>query len=197
MKKIFVLILAFVSYISYGQDFDKNLTTARASYTSGNLNDARFAMEQMLSSLDITIGKEILKMLPTKLNSLTSNDKDDNVTSSNGAGLFVHRTYGMDPKSASVEVINNSPLITSINAILSMPLMGAMARNDNQKVVKVQGYKALLNKNTDTTTGKTSYDLQIPMNNTLVTLRVSDSSEDEVTGMAGNIPLAKIAQTAQ
>jgi hypothetical protein len=46
-------------------------------------------------------------------------------------------------------------------------------------------------------TAKTNYELQIPMNNTLVTLRIDDSNEGEITAAANNIPLAKIAQIAQ
>jgi len=199
MKKIFYIVAVLISTAAYSQDFDKNLASAKSSYGSGDLGNARFAMEQMLRDLDMAIGKEILKMLPAQIGTMKVNDKEDNLTGGAGyaGGLFVRRTYGMSPKSGQVEIINNSPMITSINAILTTPILGGMMRDENQKQIKVQGYKSLLTKNVDSETAKTNYELQIPMNNTLVTLRMDDSNEGEITAAANNIPLAKIAQIAQ
>lgn len=201
MKKIFLFLFSVTVVTSVGaQDFDKNMATARSSYAAGNLEGARFAMEQLLSDLDAAIGKEILKMLPAQMGTLKTNAKDDNVSGSSGGmatGLYVHRTYGLDPKTAALDIINNSPLMNSIGMILNTPLMGSMMKDENQKTLKIQGYKSLLTKTLDSETGKTSYELQIPMNNTLVTLKVDDTNEAEITGFANAIPLAKIAQLAQ
>lgn len=193
-----VIALVLSCQVVMAQEFDKNISTARASYASGNLQDARFAMEQMLRDIDIQIGKEVLKLLPAKVGSLSMNEKEDNVTGTGGyVGLYVSRHYGTDAKRASIEIINNSPLITSLNAILSMPVIGGMMRDENQKIIRVQGYKSILNKNVNTETGKTNYELQIPMNNTLLTLKMDDATEGEITTAANAIPLAKIVQLAQ
>lgn len=198
MKAIRITIaIVLVSQFVLAQEFDKNISTAKSAYASGNLQDSRFAMEQMLRDLDMAIGREILKMLPTKVGTLNVNDKEDDVTGSGGVGLYVNRHYGVDPKRASIEIINNSPLITSLNAVLSMPVIGGMMRNENQKIIRVQGYKSILNKQVNTDTGKTNYELQIPMNNTLLTLRMDDSTESEMTAAANAIQLAKIVQIAQ
>jgi hypothetical protein len=72
MKKIIIFMLAVIGVTSVtAQDFDKNIATARTAYSSGNLQDSRFAMEQILRDLDMAIGKEILKVLPTKIGSLS------------------------------------------------------------------------------------------------------------------------------
>ena len=201
MKTILSIIFcAFILLNADAQDFDKNLATARSSYSSGKLEDARFAMEQLMNDLDAAIGKEILKMLPAQMGTLKSTATEDRVTGSSGgmtSGLYVQRTYGMDPKRAALEIINNSPLMNSLGAILNTPLMGGMMRDENQKTLKIQGYKSLLTKNLNSDTGKTNYELQIPMNNTLVTLKMDDTTEAEITGFANSIPLAKIAQLAQ
>jgi hypothetical protein len=191
------IAIVLSSQIAMAQEFDKNISTARTAYASGKLQDSRFAMEQMLRDLDMAIGKEVLKLLPAKLGSLAVNEKEDNVTGSGGVGLYVNRHYGVDPKRGSIEIINNSPLITSLNAILSMPVIGGMMRDENQKIIRVQGYKSILNKNVNTETGKTHYELQIPMNNTLLTLKIDDTNESEITAAANAIPLAKIVQMAQ
>jgi hypothetical protein len=185
--------------LSGAQDFAKNLTTARSSYSAGRLEDTRFALEQMLVDLDIVIGKEIIKLLPTKVASLNYNAKEDNVTGGSGTvtGLFVERRYGAETKTATINVFNNSPLMSSINTILSMPLIGGMMRDENQKVIKIQGYKSLLNKIVDSDTGKTNYELQVPMNNTLLTVKMDDTSEQEIAAVANGLQLSKIAQLAQ
>lgn len=198
MKSILTLITLILSISAMAQDFDKNVATAKASYGSGDLENTRFALEQALHELDIVIGKEILKQLPTKLGSLSYNDKEDNVTGTSGmgAGLYVHRSYGVALKSAKIDVINNSPMINSINAILSIPFIGNSG-DGKQKVVKVQGYKSILNKNENEETGKVGYTLQVPMNNTLFTLEMDETNENEIQSLANSIPLGKIAQMAQ
>jgi hypothetical protein len=199
MKSINILALTLlISVAATSQDFDKNIATARSTYSAGNLQDSRFAMEQILRDLDMAIGKEILKLLPTKMSGLSAVEKEDNVSGTGGAvGLYVNRHYGSDPKSGSIEIMNNSPLINSLSAILSMPVLGGMMRDENQKIIKVQGYKSILNKQVNTETGKTNYELQIPMNNTLLTLKMDDTTEGEITTTANAIPLSKIVQIAQ
>ncbi|HNP06616.1 MAG TPA: hypothetical protein PKN99_03270 [Cyclobacteriaceae bacterium] len=198
MKKISTfIILISCSIAVVAQDFDKNIASAKSSYNSGDLENTRFALQQALHELDIVIGKEILKELPTKLGTATYNEKDDNVTGGAGmaTGLFVHRSYG-EQGGSSIDVINNSPLINSINAILAIPFIGNSG-DGTQKVVKIQGYKSVLNKNENETTGKTGYTLQIPLNNTLFTIEMEDTNENEIQSLANTIPLSKIAQIAQ
>jgi hypothetical protein len=198
MKNISTIILLLTcSIAALAQDFDKNIASAKSAYGSGDLENTRFALEQALHELDITIGKEILKQLPTKLGAANYNEKEDNVTGGSGmaAGLFVHRSYG-EQGTGSIDVINNSPMINSINAILAIPFIGNSG-DGSQKVVKIQGYKAVLNKNENETTGKTGYTLQIPMNNTLFTIEMDDTTESEIQSLANAIPLNKISQMAQ
>ena len=199
MKRIYSIVLfSFLLANGMAQDFDKNIASARSSYASGDLSNARFAMEQMLSDLDRVIGKEILAMLPTSMGTMASLPKEDNVTGGSGVatGLFVHRRYGKEERDVNLEIINNSPLINSLNTIITSPLIGGMMRNENQKVVKVQGYKSLVQRD-DAGNGKFNYELQIPFNNTLLTLKVKDSNEEEILKFGDTLPLAKIAQAAQ
>lgn len=198
MKNIFIILSVITIHsTAFSQDFDKNLTAARSSYAEKSLSDTRFSMEQMLRNLDIEIGKEILKLLPAKMDALNANVKEDNVTGTGTmTGLYVQRMYGTGSKTADLEIINNSPLITSLNTLLAMPFIGN-ASDENQKVVKVQGYKSILNKNTDSDADKVNYELQIPLNNTLVTFKLNDTTESDILRLAATIPLGKIAEMAQ
>lgn len=198
MKKIAsLLVFNLLAGLAFGQDFNKNLTAARSAYASGNLSNSRFAMEQMLRELDGAIAKEILKILPTRMDALAANLKEDNTTSTGSAlGLYVQRSYGSAGKSASVDVINNSPLINSLNALLAIPFV-ANAGDGSQKVVRIQGYKAVLNKNQNTDTGKVGYELQIPLQNTLVSFKMDEAKEADMLRLAGTLPLEKIATIAK
>lgn len=198
MKRIlYTFVCCIFPMMAFCQDFSKNIAAARSSYAAGNLEDARFAMQQMLNDLDIAIGKEVLKMLPAKMGALTSNASNDNATANTGlAGVVIHRDYGAEAKRVNLDLMSNSPMVASINAILSIPFMGNSGEG-TQKVIKVSGYKGMLQKNVDEQSGKTDYTLQIPMGSTLLTLTAADTTEDVMTSMANTLPLSEIAKMVQ
>jgi hypothetical protein len=201
MKKVFLLYIAFVSALtsSAQNDFKKELATARASYASGKLDDSRTAMQQMLYELDMIAGKEVLKLLPQKMKDKNVITKQDNVTSASGfLGVIIHREWGAaadnsDNKNINVDIISNSPLITSVNALLSLPFVGNSGGN---KVVKISGYKALVTKN-ENGNGGADYDLQLPLNNALITLKAPGLSQDEIITLANTLPIDEIAKILQ
>ncbi|MDQ2657103.1 MAG: hypothetical protein M3Y60_06750, partial [Bacteroidota bacterium] len=167
MKKIIALfIFASATATSFAQDFNKDIATARTSYSAGKLEEARFAMQQMLNDLDIVIGREVLKLLPAKMGSAASNGGNDNVTANTGlTGVLIHRDYGAGEKVFNVDMMSNSPLVASINAILSIPFMGNSG-DGTQKIIRVDGYKGMLQKSVDDVTKKTDYTLQVPIGST-------------------------------
>ena len=197
MKKSIILLALIISVATQAQDFSKNLASARSAYSSGNLEDARFAMQQMLNDIDIIIGKEVMKILPTKMDALASNAKSDNVTANTGlAGVLIHRDYGTGEKTALIDIMGNSPLVSSVNAILSIPFIGNSG-DGTQKVVKVQGYKGVLQKSVETDTNKTNFTLQIPLSSTLLTFTANDSKEEDVLRLANTIPVSQIVKLVQ
>lgn len=198
MKKILILALfLFVTAVGVSQDFNKNISTARTAYAGGNLEDARFAMEQTLNDLDVIIGREVLKMLPAKMDAFTSNTKSDNVTANTGiAGVVVHRDYGTGEKILNLDLMSNSPLVASINAILSIPFIGNSG-DGTQKIIKIEGYKGILQKSVDTETNKTDFTLQVPVGSTLLTFTAPDTNEADVIRMANTIPLSQITKLVQ
>lgn len=196
MKNITTLLLVAISTTAFAQ-FDTHLASAKEEYSKGNLEASRFAMQQMMTELDIQIGKEVLTLLPTKFDALAANTKNDNVTANTGlTGCLIHRDYGTEAKDARIEIMSNSPLVASINAILAIPFMGNSG-DGTQKVVKVAGYKSVLQKSIDSETSQENYTLQIPLNSTLLTLYADKSNETEVLKWANTIPVEKIAKMVQ
>jgi hypothetical protein len=201
MKQLkFLIILAGLGLsvsLANGQDVSAKLNEAESAYNSKNYENARFALQEALTQINQLIGKDILALLPAKMGAMAVNSKEDNVTGAAGfAGLSVTRNYGTEEKTARVEIIGDSPMVASLNALMSMPmLMGAS--DPNQKRVKVGEYKGMLQKETseNTTTG---YTLQVPLSQTLFTLHVTGSfTENEVMAMAQSIPVGQIAKIAQ
>ena len=201
MKNIILAILTLsVCTVVMAQDFDKSLASAKSSYSSGNLEDARYNLENALREVDAAIGREVMKVLPTTLGTLAYNVKDDNVSgmSASFAGLYVHRTYGTaEDKNANIDIVSDSPMLAGINAILAMPMV-MNSGDGSQKVIKVQGYKSLLNRQADETGKVTGYDVQTPFGNSMLTLHYNGTiTEAEIVKLANSIPLEKIIAIAQ
>lgn len=192
MKTTALTLIAFVLACAVNaQDFNSNIQTARQSYSSGDLENSRFAMQQMLMEIDIISGKEALKILPNTLGGLEAKTAEDQVSAGTGfAGAVIHRVYQTGDKSATMEIISNSPLIGSVNAILAIPFIGT-GSGGNRMVIKIDGYKTLIQKNADS--GKTSYDIQIPLGSTLISVR-TENYTDDIVKLANGIPVAQIAQ---
>jgi hypothetical protein len=199
MKTRIFFIILITSFATAGvsQDFSKNISSARASYEGGNLEDARFAMQQVLNDLDMAIGKEVLKLLPAKMASHNANSANDNVTANTGLmGVMIHRDYGTEERKIELDLMSNSPMVASINAILSIPFIGNSG-DGTQKIIKVDGYKGMLQKSVDEETKRTDYTLQVPVGSTLLTLEAPNTTEEEVIRMANSIPLSQITKMVQ
>ena len=195
-----LLVFSSVNINMGAQEVEKKLDEAKSLYKDGNLEETRFALQQALNELDIIIGKEILELLPAKMNNLDANMANDQVTGASAgfAGLYVDRTYGGNEgqNEASVQLISDSPLLSGINAVLAMPAIMA-SQNPDQKRIKVDGYKALMQKNANEE-GVVSYDVQIPFGNSLITFSCKGfSSENEVISMVNTIPVSKIVAKAK
>ncbi|MEO6069070.1 MAG: hypothetical protein ABIN57_08310, partial [Chitinophagaceae bacterium] len=145
MKKLVILFLLIGFYFTgFSQDYAKDLATARSAYKGGKLDDSRFAMQQMMQELDMLTGKEILKELPATMDGQSIIKTKDNVSGASGfAGVVIHREYGAAPKNITLDLITNSPLLGAINALLSLPFI---TNTGDQKVIKINGYKALIQK---------------------------------------------------
>jgi hypothetical protein len=198
MKTIFsILFLLTCSILVSAQDFNKNLASAKSSYEAGDLENARFAMQQMITELDMAIGKEVLNLLPSKMGTISANTQSDNVTANTGiTGVIIHRDYGAGEKICNIDIMSNSPIVASLNAMLSLPFMGNSG-DGSQKVVKIEGYKGILQKTLNTENNKTDFTLQIPLNSTLLTLTVPDSNEADVLKFANTIPVQQISKMVQ
>jgi hypothetical protein len=199
MKYLIILVAGMMCTLTgMAQDFAKAMTTAKSAYNAGKLEETHFALQQAMQEVDLIIGKEVLKLLPAKMDLLEINSKDDNVSSNIGfVGATIHRSYGKGERKADLTIISNSPLVAMMNTFLNTPMMGGLMNDGKTKTVKVQGYKARLEKQEGSTQGKTDYELQIPLGSALITFKVNDCSDSQIQNMANTIPLQQIAKLIQ
>ena len=196
MKKILILLTVAVFTIQgaliNAQEVTASLDDALSSYKSDDLEDARFALQGALNGINQAIGKEVLAILPDEMNGMSKIETGDDVTGVNigFAGLFISRSYTAEDRNASIEIVSDSPLLAGINTILAMP--GFMTSDENQKRIKIEGYKALLTRNTDGE-GMVSYDLQMPFSGSLLSFQCEGiDNENEVIAMVKKIPVSEI-----
>jgi len=181
----------------FAQGFDKALGTAQTAYTGGKLEETHFALLQAMQELDITIGKEVLKLLPPKMEDRQVKTTEDNVSSNVGfIGATIHRSYGDTSREAELNIISNSPMIAMLNTMLNTPMLGGMMTDANNKNVKVQGYKGRLTAS-DLSDGKKKYEIQVPLGSALLTFSVGDCTESQVLAMANTLPMQQIAKLIQ
>jgi hypothetical protein len=200
--KSFIIAVIFVcsaAAASAQQDLSKYLATARSSYNANNLEDAHFALQQAIAEVDILTGKKVLQILPSTIDSMSADTKQDNVYANSGfIGATIHREWAHGAtKNAQLDIINNSPLIGTLTAFLNTPIIGGMMNSEKSRSVKIQGYKARLNNNGESTTGPSEYDLEIPLNTALVTFKVIGATQDEVIKYANSLPLQQITKLIQ
>jgi len=196
MRYLIILGCMLFTATAFSQNFTTAITTAKTAYAAGKLEDAHFALQQALQEIDIIIGKEVLNLLPAKMDTLSANTKDDAITNNIGyMGSTIHRTWGMD-NHVDLSIIGNSPLITTINAFLNTPVLGGMMNNGNNKIIKVQGYKGQLMKD-DNGNGETNYTIQIPLGSSLITFVAKNTTDTQITAWANTLPLQQIAKLLQ
>ena len=196
MKYLFFCSILFFSLQGFSQDFASAISNAKTSYASGKLEDSHFALLQAMQELDMITGKEVLKLLPEKMDSFTVKTQEDNVTSNVGfIGTTIHRSYGLQDD-VDISIIGNSPLVSTLNAFLNTPLLGGMMSNGNNKIIKVQGYKGQLTKD-DNGNGQKNYTIQLPLGNSLFTLKANNTTDTKIMAMANSMSLQSIAKLIQ
>jgi hypothetical protein len=197
MKKILSAIFAILlGCAMHAQDVNEKLNEAQKAYQSGNLEEARFALQEALQGVNQAIGRDILEMLPKSLEGMAVVEGSDIVSGVNVgfAGLFVSRRYEGEATSASIEIMSDSPLIAAVNTFLSLPAI--MVSDPNQKRVRVDGYRGMQTRNEYE--GNVTYEIQIPVGSTLFSFNVSGfDDEKKVTDMLNSLQVGKIAKIAE
>lgn len=154
---------------------------------------------QSKKELDVATAKEILKLLPDKLKDKDANKDKDKVNEKSGfIGVTVHRSYGQLKKddlkkNIYVELINYSPSLPLVNSILSTRIESI---SNKYAVTVIDGYTALIQK-FQGEDGITAYELLLPIDATLLTVKAPGYDQEEIIELANSINVGKIAKKVE
>ncbi len=201
MKTILSVIFLTITLVySRAQEFDKQIADAKSAYEAGNYEESRYAVQNALHEIDIKIGQEVLAVLPDKINDMAYDPADDQVTGSGTdfVGLYIERQWGTsDAQNLEFSVISDSPLMATVNTFLALPMI-MTGSDSNQKKIKVEGYKAMLEKIVDENNAVAGYSLMLPYSNALLQLNYNGSTTEEAfMAMVKQIPVTKITEISQ
>jgi len=199
IKYIGLLGIVMLAFLVKAQDVTSNIETAKNSYSAQNYDQARVAIQQAMAELNKKVANEVIALLPQTINQFSCQTSQDMVSGWEMGlmSLMVSRNWDSETNSISFSVMGNSPLVASINAALSMPMMMG-AGNPNQKKTNIEGYKALLEKQVDENQQISGYSLMVPFQSSLIQLNYSGPiAEQDFLNIVAQIPVSKITQLMQ
>jgi len=130
-------------------DVTQQLADAEKSHTEGNLSDARYSIQQALMSIELQIGKEILKSLPQTVSGLEKDTTQNKVMSTQWGwnNLTIQSVYKKDDQQLTVTIGNNL-LYSGLASTYFNNAMYMQTNSDgekqNVKQTKVKDNKAII-----------------------------------------------------
>jgi hypothetical protein len=171
-------------------DVNKSIETAELALNDKKYNNARDAVRKALIGVEIEIGKQVLKDLPSEAHKLTKLEDEDEVTSTGVGfvGLVIKRVYRKGDQQLAVTIANDAGMLSGINMYWASGVYST-EQDPNKKEVMYKNYKALLVY--DESSG---YSLNIPFGQTslLVFDGVNFENEQEIMDAANEFDIEKI-----
>ena len=169
---------------------------AGKSFGSKSYSDARYAVQQALIGIELQLGRQLLKSLPTTVDGLTADTSQDKVMSTQWGwnNLTIQRIYsdGKD-KQMTLTIGNNLLYSGLVNAYFNNAYaVQANDKDQNAKQVKVQGNKALITFDADK-----GYSLIVPVGQSSMVVweDVNFATEDEVMSAANAFSIEDIKKS--
>lgn len=208
MKKIILSIVLFslsAALFAQGQA-ETYINEALGYLKSKSYKQAQMSLQDAISEINNYLAQEVLNQLPEEINGLKANKSEDNSNSAGmsimGGGMSISRKYAKadSKQTAEIDIIANSPLINTMSMFLNNP---AMMNSNNQKSVRVGTKRAMLKKDTNSTTddnGKTievlNFELSVVLGQTLVTVKGDGfANEQAFTAFYSKIDFDKISKS--
>src|SRR3954452_20575081 len=128
-------------------DVNQQIADAEQAYQANKYSDARYSIQQALMSIEIQLGRELLRSLPSDVNGIPKDTSQDKVMSTQwGWGnLVIQRVYydGKD-KQVTVTIGNNGLYAGLVNVYFNSAYTQADAKEQNVKQTKLKNYKAII-----------------------------------------------------
>lgn len=129
-------------------DVNLQMTDAEASNAAAKYSDARYSIQQALVGIEIQLGREILKGLPSPVDGLEKDTTQDKVSSAQWGwnNMTIQRVYtDKKDKQLTVTIGNNAMYSGWVNLYFNNAYgIQANAQDQNMKQTKVKGNKAII-----------------------------------------------------
>lgn len=166
-----------------------NIKSAKEAFSTKKYADARYSARQAIQGIELEIGQNILKSLPTSIDGMPIIADEDKVTSSGigFVGLLIYRMYQTTDKQFTVTIQNDAAMFSSLNMYFSNNAYAT--NNPDVKQTKLKGYKAIIKY--DESSG---YSISIPVGQSsiIVLQGVNYSSENSFMAASAQINIDKI-----
>lgn len=128
-------------------DVNQQMADAEKAYDANKYSDARYSIQQALMGVEIQLGRELLKSLPSEVNGLPKDTTQDKVVSTQWgwANMTIQRVYYDGKEKQLTTTIGNNGLYAGlVNMYFNNAYVQADANKQNVKQTKVKDYKALI-----------------------------------------------------
>jgi len=200
MKKfIFFLFAALIGLRVTGQSQAETfIKEAQDFLVKKEYKQAQLSLQDAINDINMMLAKQVAESLPAEINGLKAEGEGE-VSGTGmgmiGGGMQIIKRYHNESKpenEAEVQIIANSPMLTTLNMYLTNPTM----LGPGYKSVRVGSTRAVAKTDLqDAEDGaKTrSTEIQIPLNQTMVTIRATSfATEQEELAFAIKLDLEKI-----
>lgn len=173
-------------------DVNIQIADAETAHASKNYSDARFSLQQALMSIEIQLGRQILKSLPKEVVQVPVDTAQDKVMSTQWGwnNLSIQRVYRKDDKQLTITIGNNAAYAGVVNMYYANAGM-IEASNDKQNIkqVRVKGNKAIIQY--DDSKGYTLM-VQLGQTSLIVWEGINFSNEQEIMSAANSFDVDSI-----
>ena len=171
-------------------DVNAQITDAITAHAAKNYSDSRYSLQQALIGVEIQLGHQIIKSLPTSLDGLNVDTAQDIVTSTQWgwSNLTIHRVWKNGADKQLTITIGNAGMYASIATMYfsNASMIEANGGKQNFKQVRVKGNKALIQYE-----DRTGYTLIVSIGQTsmIVYECINFANEQEVMNTANSIDI--------
>jgi hypothetical protein len=193
---LFFALLAPAAITAQEMNYQDFLDEANTSIKSKNYKEAVNSLKMAISEIEKLMIAQIRETLPTEVMGYKSEQSDDESSGTAamgmfGGGLAVERNYFKNPndwdKYFKLSVVGNSPMLASVNMMLSNSMYLSSAGG---KVIKMGTHKGMM-----TDEGNGNYKFQLPLNSSLISVEgYGFSSSDAFMAVVNKINFEEIAK---
>lgn len=204
MKKIVLFSLAaLLGLRAIGQSQAETFIKEAQDYLAKKeYKQAQLSLQDAINDINTILARQVAESLPAEINGLKA-DGDGEVNAGGmgmiGGGMQITKRYRNETKKeneAEVQILANSPLLSTMNMYLTNPSM----LGTNYKSVRVGTNRAILKsemQDADNGSGGSvkirSTEIQIPLGQTLITIRTGGfATEQDELAFANKLGLEKI-----